>query len=172
MCSVCLFFFKLLHEQRLHRCTNSVSLYREGKVHICLWRGDELSATSPRRPRQRGELSRPLAEVIYSCAKDSKSTIIRGLIGLLQRGGKIKKKQKEKCDTVRFCRKSQHPPKKISFYERKPAASEEVARRRSWSETSVLLKNAQKKKRKKKNIRSIPCSKASPVYSETKRPRS
>lgn len=59
------------------------------------------------------------------------------------------------------------PPKKISFYERKPAASEEVARRRSWSETSVLLKNAQKKKRKKKNIRSIPCSKASPVYSET-----
>lgn len=82
MCGVCFLFFKLLHEQRLQRCTNSVSLYREGKVHICLCRGDELSATSPRCPRQRGELSRPLAEVIYSCAKDSKSTIIKGLIGL------------------------------------------------------------------------------------------
>lgn len=112
----CFFLFKLLHEQRLHRCTNSVSLYREGKVHVCLWRGDELSATSPRRPRQRGELSRPLAEVIYSCAKDSKSTIIKGLIGLLQRGGKIKKRNKKKNATQSVSvAKANTPPKKSHF---------------------------------------------------------
>lgn len=71
----------------------------------------------------------------------------KGWLDCYREEGKEKKGKKEKCDTVRFCRKSQ---KKISFYERKPAASEEVARRRSWSETSVLLKDAQKEKKKKR----------------------
>lgn len=158
-------FLKLLHEQRLHRCTNSVSSYREGKVHICLWRGDELSATSPRRPRQRGELSRPLAELIYSCAKDSKSTIIKGLIGLLQRGGKRKKRKKRKMRHSPFL--SQKPKKKSHFMR------ESRRRPRKWRAGDLGQKRVsswrmrKKKKRKKKNIRSIPCSKASPVYSET-----
>lgn len=158
-------FLKLLHEQRLHRCTNSVSSYREGKVHICFWRGDELSATSPRRPRQRGELSRPLAELIYSCAKDSKSTIIKGLIGLLQRGGKRKKRKKRKMRHSPFL--SQKPKKNLILWEKAGGV-------RGSGAQEILVRNecplegcAKRKKEKRKNMRSIPCSKASPVYSET-----
>lgn len=124
--------FTPFHEQQLQRYTNSVSLYLEQKVHICL-----LEKTSWVRHHD-GVLNKEVSSQDLWLKLSSIPVLkIRSL--WLSKGWldfKREKREKKNVNSSQFL--SPKPTPQISFYERKPVVSEEVTRRISWSEMRVF----------------------------------